>query len=89
MDKADVKKEGGTEDNVSEGEDFKAAEARKDVEEEARNEAMGNTKNNHKVGEGGKEDHGTQDKDCEPFEADDGPSDNDTARNKNSSRTNR
>ena len=79
MDKADAEKEGGTEDDVSEGEDFKEAEAREDVEEEACNEAMGSTKNNHEVGEGGEEDHDTQDMDCKPFEADNGPSDDDTA----------
>ena len=49
------------------------------VEEETHDEAMKTTTNNREVGEGGEEDHEKQDMDCEPFKANEGPSDDDTA----------
>ncbi len=66
-------------DEYSEGENQNTPEGEEVVQVRENNNATGATMNNHDIAEGQAAGPDTQDMDCEPFEASDGPSDDDTA----------
>jgi hypothetical protein len=79
MDHPEVQKEGDTNDDKSEGKNHDTPEGEDVVQVRENNNATGAAKNNHDVAEGQAAGPDTQDMDCEPFKASDGPSHDDTA----------